>query len=111
MESQTKFTETAAAATLLQEFNSLSRRPAKRFTRSTNEAATTFFSKDFLTVADFLAPIGEVLIVPAVRGRDNSVQNFITSNVHRGKKQAVHADRLFGRKEETFAVFLDRLGS
>ncbi|MBL7995348.1 hypothetical protein JNM05_08240 [bacterium] len=111
MESRTKFIETASAASLLQEFNSLSRRPGKRFTRSTNAAAATFFSKDFLTVADFLAPIGEVLIVPAVRGRDTSVQNFITSNVHRAKKQSVHADRFFIRKEDTFADFLARLGS
>jgi len=110
MESPTKFIETASAATLLQEFNSLSRKPVKRFTRSTNAAATTFFSKDFLTVADFLAPIGEVLIVPAVRGRDNSVQNFITSNVHRSKKPTLHADRFFIKKEETFTDFLSRLG-
>ena len=108
--SSTTFKETNAAAGLLEEFYSLSKKPGKRYTRSTNEAATAFFSKDFLTIADFIAPIGEVLTVPASARpeRELTVRNFITSNVHRTKKGT---DRLMPRKKETIADFISRISS
>lgn len=108
----TTFKETNAAAGLLEEFYTLSKKRTKRFARSTNEAAQAFFSKDFLTIADFVAPIGEVLTVPAASRpeRESSVHSFITSNIHRAKKISVGRGRKsFAEKKETIAAFLARL--
>lgn len=106
----TTFKETRAAAGLLEEFYSLSKKRTKRFARSTNEAATAFFSKDFLTIADFVAPIGEVLTVPAPARpeRETTVSSFISSNVHRTKKIS-RSGRMFAEKKETIGDFVARL--
>lgn len=106
----TTFKETGAAAGLLEEFYSLSRKRSKRFTRSTNAAATAFFNKDFLTIADFVAPIGEVLTVPAPERpeRETSVSSFISSNVHRTKKIS-RSGRVLAQKKETIGDFMIRL--
>lgn len=111
MESPAKFTETSSAAGLLEEFYFLSGKPGRRYARSTNEAAKTFFGKDFLTIADFLAPIGEILIVPASPERDNTVQTFIKSSLHHTKKISGRTGGFVPKKKETIAEFFIRIGS
>ncbi len=104
------FKETESAAGLLNEFQKLMPKPVKRYTRSETEAARVFFNKDFLTIADFLAPIGEVLIVTSHSNeeRTGSVGHFITTGLHRPKgtqKRPV----LFTHRPETIAEFISRL--
>ena len=111
MESSSQFSETTSAAHLLEEFYSLSRKPGKRYTRSTNPAAARFFGKDFLTIVDFLGPIGEDLMVPVECEEDNSVQSFIASSLHRTKKASPRPERSMTKKHETIAEFLIRLGA
>lgn len=109
MQNNARFTETVSAANLLDAFYSLSEKTGKRYVRSNNPAAATFFGKDFLTIADFLAPIGEVLIVPAARVKENTVRNFITSNLHRSKKTGEQSQASNQKKKETIAEFFGRL--
>ena len=70
------FEETHAAAQLLEEFQSLTRK-----TRPPAEEVTTvFFDKYYLTMSDFLAPIGSILTKP--KARNENIHDFIASSIH-----------------------------
>ena len=108
-ESKTNFSETQSASELLDQFHSLTLRPARRITRSRTEAASAFFNKDFLTIADFFGPIGEILVVaaPAKADRAGSVEQFITSNLHRSKRP--QGPKLVLRNKETIGAFFSKI--
>ena len=74
------FEETRAAAKLLEEFHALTRKSKPQ----TENASHVFFDKYYLTMADFLAPIGSELTQP----KNENIHDFITSSVHGTAKKA-----------------------
>ncbi len=99
---QPVFEETHAAAKLLDEFHSLTQKtkPPKE------DAANVFFDKYYLTMADFLAPIGSVLTRTA---REN-IHDFILTSVHSpAKSSALNHVPVKGKKLQTIRDFFSSL--
>lgn len=105
------FEETAVAAKLLDEFFSLSQRSAQ------TAAASVFFDKQYLTITEFLAPIGSDLAVVKPESRSSgSIENFIATSLKRKKPHTFRdslAQTLMAVKDQpktmTIKNFLDRL--
>lgn len=105
------FEETAVAAKLLDEFFSLSQRSVQ------TAAASVFFDKQYLTITEFLAPIGSDLTVVKPEARSGgSIENFITSSLKRKKPRTFRdslAKTLMAADDEqkpmTIKNYLDRL--
>ncbi|MBX7151323.1 hypothetical protein K1X84_06755 [bacterium] len=105
------FEETTVAAKLLDEFFSLSRHSVQ------TTATSVFFDKQYLTITEFLAPIGNDLAVAKPEMRSNgSIENFIATSLKRKKPNAFRntlAQTLMVTNDElkpmTIKNFLDRL--
>ena len=105
------FQETAEAAKLLNEFYTL--------TQKDKPASSTaiFFDKDYLTIAEFLAPVGDILKAKPVDQANATIQNFITSSLGSKRKQSNETLRvrktlkqlLNDPKSETINEFLNHI--
>jgi hypothetical protein len=100
------FEETHAAAQLLEEFQSLTRKTKP----AAEDATALFFDKYYLTMSDFLAPIGSVLTRP--KHRNENIHDFIASSIHGQKSSArrefKHAPSN-GKKLQTIKEFFESL--
>jgi len=103
------FQETAEAAKLLNDFYSLMQK------EKTPSSTAVFFDKDYLTIAEFLAPIGGILTARPVEQPNSTIQSFITSSLKHKQGPANRTKRktltelLSDSNSETIQEFLDRI--
>jgi hypothetical protein len=105
------YRETLEAADLLRTFNSIQVR-----TESDDEyadARAVFFDKEYLTMAEFLAPIGAVLTRTDRSSGGLTIEKFFSTSLKTASPRA-ESDReklqeLFSRELESQAASLDQL--
>ena len=79
-------------------------------------STAVFFDKDYLTIAEFLGPIGDVLKARPTDNSNATIQNFITSSIGKHKQDAqtkrarkTLSELLNDPKSETIKEFLNHI--
>lgn len=96
MAAETIFPETERAAELLKQFYGLSSKQR----RQASTAVESYFSKDVLTITEFLAPLGELLTRPK-HIPTRSIGDFISTSLQNRTSGST--------RPETIGSFLNRL--
>lgn len=118
------YEETTLAARLLDEFSELSRKTRRNKTRSkATAAASAFFDKDYLTIADFFSPIGHDLrMVPQAEMPPATVDELISTlrrheelwnKASRTGEASAMINESFRRRKlkKTIKKFLEKIGT
>lgn len=74
------FEETGIAANLIGQFTAM-RRTGKKSLQSTPATASDFFSKDILTMLDFLQPLGMDIITTPAAAPSHTIESFFNSSL------------------------------
>ncbi|HMW35189.1 MAG TPA: hypothetical protein PLH27_04230 [bacterium] len=74
------FEETGLAAHLLSQFTSM-RRTTKKSVQTAPALANDFFSKDILTMLDFLQPLGTDIIATTASPPSHTIESFFNSSL------------------------------